>query len=239
MSSRFTEVRKRCLRNIRYTLTRPSPPPAPSPFNGPVLVLGSAPVSHKPERFDSSFSVITINGSQSVLEGWGIEKPDITFMRYNQVKGTAKNPVEVRRVLRGKSTGALYVMLWPRNKRDELAEGLRAFDYSYDQLHIVNRYARMSLLDRVAGFRTLEMDDEAKCSNGVTAVLFALYHKAPAVIISGINPNSSGHIYNSADLHRQHTQMDMFVLRKLLDAGHPIFTADPTVAAEMNMPLWK
>ncbi|QFI66839.1 putative membrane-anchored protein [Sinorhizobium alkalisoli] len=141
-------------------------------------------------------------------------------------------------MLKGRRTGILYVLPWEKNDRERLEKGLCAFDYKYDSLHIVDRYERMALLDRIAGLRSAELDSDSKCSNGMNAVLFALHNGAPAVIITGINPNSTGHSYNSAGLARQHVQMDKEIIAKLVSEGRPIFTADPTVSADLGIPLW-
>ncbi|MDX0636371.1 membrane-anchored protein [Sinorhizobium medicae] len=238
MGSWISDARKRIYRNLKYRIRRPDPPAAPFRFNSPVVVVGSAPVSNRPAGFDESFRIITVNGSQSVIAKWGVDAPDITMMMFNQVEGTTANAIEVRRVLKGQRTGTLYVFLWRKDDRARLEEGLRAFDYEYDRLEIVDRYERMALLDRVAELRSLEMDADSKCSNGMNAVLFALYNGAPAVIVTGINPNSSGHVYNSTGLTRLHVQMDKFLVSKLISEGHPIFTADPPVSEELGIPLW-
>lgn len=215
------------------------PPPMHFDFNGPVVVVGSAPVSHRPAGFNDQFSLITINGSQSVTSNWGCNSPDVTLMMFNQIEGTTQNAQEVRRVLSGQRTKALYVLLWRKDDLSRLERGLKSFNYEYEHLYIVDRYERMALLDKVVGLCSLEVDAEAKCSNGVNAVLFALFHGAPAVIITGINPNSSGHAYNSAGLTRLHVQMDRMILERLLAAGNPIFTSDPIVSFETGIPLWQ
>ncbi|PST23861.1 membrane-anchored protein [Mesorhizobium plurifarium] len=238
MGSWISDARKRIYRNLKYRITRPDPPAAPFRFNGPVVVVGSAPISNRPAGLDESFRIITVNGSQSVIGKWGVDAPDITMMMFNQVEGTTANAIEVRRVLKGQRTGTLYVFLWRKDDRARLEEGLRAFDYRYDRLEIVDRYERMALLDRVADLRSLEMDADSKCSNGMNAVLFALYNGAPAVIVTGINPNSSGHVYNSTGLKRFHVQMDKVLVSKLISEGRPIFTADPPVSEELGIPLW-
>ncbi|THK37015.1 membrane-anchored protein [Ensifer sp. MPMI2T] len=238
MGSWISDARKRVYRNLKYRIMRPDPPAAPFGFNSPVVVVGSAPISHKPAGLDASFRIITVNGSQSVISKWGVDAPDITMMMFNQVEGTTPNAVEVRRVLTGQRTGTLYVFLWRKDDRARLEEGLRAFDYKYDRLEIVDRYERMALLDRVANLRSLEMDADSKCSNGMNAVLFALYNGAPAVIITGINPSSTGHVYNSAGLTRLHVHMDKVLVSKLISEGRPIFTADPPVSEELGIPLW-
>ncbi len=238
MVNSFTDFRISLYRSIKYKISRPVPPPAPFDFGGPVVVVGSAPVSHRPVGFNDQFTLITINGSQSVTSSWGRKSPDVTLMMFNQIEGITQNAQEVRRVLSGQRTKALYVLLWRKDDRLRLERGLKSFNYDYEHLFIVDRYERMALLDKVAGVRSLEVDADAKCSNGINAVLFALFHGAPAVIITGINPNSSGHVYNCAGLTRLHVQMDRMILERLLAAGSPIFTSDPIVSIETGIPLW-
>jgi hypothetical protein len=234
----FSDFKKRLYRDIKYRLVRASPPGMDVPFKGPVVVVGSAPVSHKPARFDDSFRVITVNGSQAATKSWGIAAPDVTLMQFNQIEGTNTNAVAVRQVLNGERTGRLYVLLWRKNDRPRLEQGLNAFNYGYDHLTIVDKYERMALLDKVAGLKSLELDADSKCSNGINAVLFALYNGATAVIITGINPNSGGHAYNQENLQRLHVQMDAKILQNLVARGCPIFTADPAVAQSFGLPLW-
>src|SRR5262245_54064775 len=171
MAARFSDIKKHLYRTIKYQLSRPTPPKLEQPFTGPVLVVGSAPVSHMPAEFDERFRVITINGSQAVTRKWGIDVPDITLVQFNQIEGTNTNAVEVRRGLTGQRTKLLYILLW-RDGRKRLEDGLKAFNYQYDRLKIVNRYQRMALLDKVSGFKCSELYADDKCSNGVNAVLF-------------------------------------------------------------------
>lgn len=238
MANRFSDFKQSVYRAVKYRLLRPVPPPLPFEFEGPVVVVGSAPVSHKPEGMDERFSVITINGSQSVAARWGVEVPDITFMMFNQIEGTTPNALEVRRVLSGQRTKQLFVFLWRKSERARLERGLRAFDYAYDQLYIIDRYERMALLDKAAGLRSLELCADTKVSNGINAVLFALYHRAPAVIITGIDPGSKGHAYNEKGLQRLHARMDQALLERLRARGAPIFTADPAVSESSGIPVW-
>ncbi|WFU07834.1 membrane-anchored protein [Rhizobium sp. CB3090] len=238
MAANFTELKRHLYRSVKYWLCRPKPPTLAEPFSGPVLVVGSAPVSHKPADFDETFKVITINGSQVVTKAWGVEVPDVSFVQFNQIEGTNTNAVEVRRVLNGERTKKLYILLW-RKSRERLEDGLKAFDYQYDDLEIVDRYKRMALLDRIGGVKCSELGADDKCSNGVNAVLFALYNGATAVIITGINPASGGHIYNQANLARLHIQRDKEILLRLMERGYPVFTADPAVSESIGLPLWQ
>ena len=235
----ISDTRKLLYRSIKYRLRRPRPPTIVPPFDGPVAVIGSAPISHRPEGFDARFRVITVNGSQTVAKAWGVDVPDVTLSQFNQIEGTNTNAVHVRRVLNGERTRLLYVLLWRKNDRERLERGLKAFNYQYDRLEIVDRYERMALLDKAVGLKSFEMDVDSKCSNGINAVLFALLNGATSVIITGINPDSSGHTYNQANLARQHVQMDRLVLLRLRDQGYPVYTADPGVAASLGLPLWQ
>ncbi|MGV1789376.1 membrane-anchored protein [Rhizobium sp. A37_96] len=237
MAARLKELKKHIYRRIKYRLTRPEPPVLAERFNGPVVVVGSAPISNKPVGYDGTFRVITINGSQVVTKGWGIEAPDVTLLQFNQIEGTNTNAVEVRRVLNGERARMLYVLLW-RKEFQRLQDGLEAFNYRYDKLEIVDRYRRMALLDRVGGVKCSEIGADDKCSNGINAVLFALYNGATEVIITGINPDSGGHVYNRENLARSHVRKDREILERLIERGYPVFTADPGVSQSIGLPLW-
>ncbi|MGH6762956.1 MAG: membrane-anchored protein [Phyllobacterium sp.] len=178
-----------------------------------------------------------MNGSQDIARKWGIDKPHVTFMQYNQIEGTNTNAVAVRSVLNGKNTGRLYVLLW-RDGLDKLKRGLSAFDYTCDHLQIVSRYERIALHHSVMRSWNFEDDIDMRFSNGVTAVLYAIQSGAKTVIISGINPNSTGHAYNDANLPRSHVDRDRDILMKIHENGFPLFTADPTVAKTLGLPLW-
>jgi hypothetical protein len=181
--------------------------------------------------------VITVNGSQSILDRWGVDVPDATFMQFNQVEGQTTNALHVRKVLDGKRTRLLYVVRWPKSL-DVLKQGLAAFNYSYDHVKVINRFKRMAMYEAVMGDLNVEIDDNMKFSNGITAVFYAILSDAKVVIISGINPDSSGHVYNDANLKRLHAGTDKQILQALIDRGYPIYTADHEVAKNSGLPLW-
>ncbi|MBY3465774.1 membrane-anchored protein [Rhizobium laguerreae] len=238
MLTALSAARKVVPRRIKYFLRNPTPPTTLAPFARPVVVLGSAPKSHKPVGFDASYRIISVNGSQLALQYWDVDAPDVTLMGYNEIEGTNTSAVEVRRVLGGKRTGSLYVLAW-RHGRERLEAGLKAIDYGFGEIHIVDRYQRMALLHKVTGRLNLELDAETKCSNGIIAALFALYNGATAVILSGINPHSAGHVYNGVNLARLHVRMDAEMLARLVGLGYPIYTADPQVSVDIGLPLWR
>ncbi|MBX4994118.1 hypothetical protein ABID08_003603 [Rhizobium binae] len=241
MPNLLEQMHKIIYRRIRYTLTRPKPPKTSVPFAGPVVVVGSAPVSYKPVGFDETYRIISVNASQIAVHAWGIDSPDVTLMGFNELQGGNTAAVETRRVLTGHRTGALYVLTWRRGQKRQgrVENNLDAFNYSYRNLHLVGRYQRIALMHKTTGLVNLELEAETKCSNGMIAVLFALYNGASAVIITGINPHSNGHLYNSANLTRKHTRFDRDILMRLLRQGYPIYTADPHVSEEVGLPLWQ
>lgn len=233
----YSKVRRTIKEALVYRFSRPRPPRHPTPFSGPVLVIGSAPISNLPKGFDERFAVLTVNGSQAIAKQWGIRKPDATFLQFNQVEGTNDNAVAVRRVLEGEETVLLHVIRWPFGEQ-RLRDGLAAFNYRYDELRLVDQYQRMALREAVMGKRHSELDNARKFSNGITAVLYALHSEAQAVVISGINPRSSGHAYNDLGLPRLHGDMDLSILLELHARGVGLFTADPEVATSIGLPLW-
>ncbi|WP_244564571.1 membrane-anchored protein [Rhizobium sullae] len=225
-------------RLIKYLLVRPEPVFDPTLIGKIVAVVGSAPQANMPANMDDTYRIVTINGSQHTVESWGVAKPHITIMQYNQIEGLNTNAREVRRILRGRETGTLYLMLW-RHGRRQLEQGLRAFDYRCDNLEIIDRYRRVSLVRKVSGVLNFELDASTKYSNGIIAALLALNSNASAVILSGIDPSSAGHAYNHVGLARKHSEPDMNMIRRLIKLGMPIFTADPNVSEATGLPLWQ
>src|SRR5690606_26123659 len=100
---------------------------------------------------------------------------------------------------------------------------------SYDRLRILSRYRRMALYEAVLGRLNLETDNDTKFSNGVTAVLYAAVNGAPAIVITGIDPSSKGHVYNRLVLPRLHANTDRELLQEIRARGFPLYTADPDV----------
>src|SRR3954468_22893865 len=127
---------ERSFRLLRRKLILSHLPPRvlrhPRPFAGPVLIVGSAPVSRLPRDLDSRFWLITINGSQSVTTAWGLGPPDVTFLQPNNVEGMTDNALAVRSVLQDQGTRLLYVLRWKRGMA-RLRRGLASFNYQYDE----------------------------------------------------------------------------------------------------------
>lgn len=235
--SNLKDIRSKIFRSLWYFLTRPKPWVEPSLQGRKVVVVGSAPQSSMPLGFDPSYRTISVNGSQIVAKKWGVEKPDITLMTFNQIEGTNTNAKEVRRVLDGESTGKLYLLLWQHSKK-RLVAGLTRFNYRCDDLYIAGRNRRIALVHAITGKVNLEIERQAKFSNGVIGVMLALQSGAEAVVIAGINPASTGHIYNVENLVRGHSGPDLAALTEMRKKGLPVYTADPEVAEATGLPLW-
>jgi hypothetical protein len=225
------------LQTLILRLNLVKPPRYARKFHGPVLVLGSAPTANLPANFDDSFSIITVNGAQYHLQQWGLREPDVTLLTCSQIEDKSPKTDSVRRVLAGHRTGSLYLIRW-RHSRQKLVAALQAMAYGYDELHTFGRPARIALYSKVMGTENLEKDSDDRYSNGITAVLFALYHGATDVIISGIDPYSSGHAHGTADRARWHVEIDKQIIDALQRQGKRIFTADPGVADKTGLPLW-
>ncbi len=232
------KIREHVFRTLRFYWEKPTAPRYDGGFKRPVVVVGSAPISSVPLGFNPDYHVITINGSQVVSREWGREKPDVTFMTRNQLQGQNTNAMSVRGAVRGGSTGLLVMVHWA-SPLEELTSALRKLEYGYDDLKILTRMERMALHHTVLGKLNLELTSNDRFSNGITGVLFALASGAPAVIISGISPLSSGHVYNDANLQRSHGDTDAKTLRRLVERGYPVYTADAEVGHRIGIPLWK
>lgn len=235
---RFHRRWRAVCRYVKYRLDAADAPDLSTLLQGrTVVVVGSAPGSARPPGWDASWCIVSINASQMAARDWLPRPPDLTLMQFNQIEGTNRNAVEVRRVLRGQRTGLLCLLHW-RHDRARLERGLAAFGYGYDALRLISRHERMALMQRVTGRLSLELDADAKWSNGIVATALALHGGAANVILTGINPASQGHGYNGLALPRLHGAMDAAALRRFAARGDPVFTADPEVAQAAGLPLW-
>ena len=234
----LTRTRRYFTRWVRYRLAAPRVPNLERLLLGKtVVVAGSAPFSTKPLGWDDSFRVLTINASQIAAQGWLPHPPDVTLMQFNQIEGLNPAAVEVRRVLQHQKTGLLCLLNW-RHERERLLRGLEAFDYRYNELTLISRHERIALMHRMTGRLNLELEGEAKWSNGIVGAALALASGAANVVLTGIDPLSKGHKYNSLNLSRMHQETDLEALQIFRDQRLPVFTADPNVAQSVGLPLW-
>ncbi|EPE97101.1 membrane-anchored protein [Rhizobium grahamii CCGE 502] len=94
-------------------------------------------------------------------------------------------------------------------------------------------------MHRMTGKLNLELEGEAKWSNGIVGAALALASGAANVVLTAIDPLSKGHKYNSLDLSRMHQETDLQALRIFRERRLPVFTADPNVAQSIDLPLWE
>jgi len=66
------------------------------PFDGLVVVVGSAPVSHQPAGLDACFRLIALNAAQRVAATWGVYKLNIIAMMFSKLCSANTNDVDVR-----------------------------------------------------------------------------------------------------------------------------------------------
>jgi len=231
-------LKRHANRWLRYRLAAPLVPNLAQLFRGKnVVVVGSAPFSTEPHGWDDSFRVLTINASQVAAQAWLKQVPDVTLMQFNQIEGLNPAAVQVRKVLEHQRTGLLCILNW-RHDLKRLQRGIDAFHYSYDELKLISRHERIALMHRMTGRLNLEMEGEAKWSNGIVGAALAINSGAANVILTGIDPLSKGHNYNSLDLSRMHKETDLEALQTFCEQRLPIFTADPHVALSTNLLLW-
>ena len=76
-----------------------------------VFVLGSAPDSFPPPAGSGAWSIVTVNGSQVILERLGLPAtPVMSLMNRSVLKSSIASGIAARDVLRGLSTGNLVVV---------------------------------------------------------------------------------------------------------------------------------
>lgn len=235
---KLSRARRYAYRYLKYRMLAPTAPRPEGVLQGRnVVIVGSAPFSTRPAGWDETYRVVSINASQMAARGWLNQQPDVTLMQFNQIEGTNANATEVRRVLNGQRTGILYVLHW-RHDMARLRRGLAAFDYDCDDLRLIGRYERIALMRAVTGRLNLELEADSKWSNGIVAAALAIHCGARNVILTGINPKSTGHGYNSLGLTRLHADSDLEALHLFIARGYPVWTADPGVAESTGLPLW-
>ena len=210
----------------------------PFDFRGrQVFALGSAPESFPPPADSGSWTLCTVNGSQSVLERLGLAPtPAMTLMNRSVLKSSIASGVAARSVLRGRSTGDLVVVCHEVNLKQRLliALRLRWLGYRYRTLTVLHMRARSRIMAEMLGDA---YDETRPPSNGVFLALLALRLGASRVLMSGFSLTKAGHAYNSLNLPRRHLDGDTLALRRMVESGLPVFTNDERFARESGLPL--
>lgn len=210
----------------------------PFDFKGhKIFALGSAPDSFPPPAHSGTWQVVTVNGSQAVLERLGLHAaPIMTLMNRSILKSSIASGVAARRVLRGRSTDHLVVMSHESNDKQRLIIALRLWwlGYRYRSLTVLDMRQRNQIMAALLG----DIYDESKPpSNGIFLALLALYLGASRILMSGFSLSRAGHAYNTLDLPRRHLDADALALERIVALGLPIYTNDGRFARESGLPL--
>ncbi len=198
-------------------------------FDGPVLVLGSAPGAVPPADLQTR-RLLTVNASQVIAEGWGMPRPDMTLFG-TTVLGLRPSNRAAQQVLRRRETGCLVRM----------SDGSRTLIHDFNlwrMRYIADRVVSLDIPTRRGLIASLVGDELAqrfKPSNGVYLVALALALGATDVVMAGFSLTVSGHAYNNENHPRHHIDADREVLRGMVAAGAPIATTSQEFAKKSDL----
>jgi hypothetical protein len=196
------------------------------------LVVGSAPEASLPQRFDQSWTVATVNASQTTAAALGCHIPDLTLFGAAVMKGKPVN-LEAQEALRGLRTKTA-IGFEGRRHYSATRFKLAAIGYSYDSFYFMPPAMRLRIISDAIGE---EVQHKAKPSNGVFLALLCLRMGSTAAVMTGFSLTKAGHAYNEKERARRHVDEDRIVLMKAIARGAPIFTADPAFSRESGVPL--
>jgi hypothetical protein len=205
-------------------------------IDGPCFVLGSAPSAIWPKRTFADWVLLTVNAAQAAAPDTA-RAPDITLMS-GQMLGDDPVTQEAKRVLRGLSTGELW-LIERGITRDAAIEVLRSMSYGYHALRVMTRRQRSRITYRQLGVDAASGKGEEKISTGVFAALLALEQGASQVVLSGISLSADGHAYNDLGHVRHHVNSDQRALATAIGRGLPLFTLCPVLSKASGVPLWE
>lgn len=200
-------------------------------FDGPVLVLGSAPGAIPPADLERR-RLLTVNASQVIAEGWGRQRPEMTLFG-TTVLGLRPANRAAQQVLKRRGTGCLVRMT------DGSTTVIHDFNlwrmqYIADRVVPLDIAARRGLLANLVGDAIAQ---RYKPSNGVYLAALALALGATDIVMAGFSLTSAGHAYNSANHPRNHVDADREVLLALVAAGLSITTTSQDFAADSGLRL--
>jgi hypothetical protein len=202
-----------------------------------VFALGSAPDSFPPPAGSGAWSIVTVNGSQAVLERLGLPvTPVMSLMNRSVLKSTIVSGVAAREVLRRLSTDNLVVVSHEVTRKQYLLIAFRLWwlRYRYRSLTVLDMSHRSRIMQGLLGDGYDERDPP---SNGVFLCLLALHLGASRILMSGFSLSRTGHAYNNLNLRRRHLDGDRLALRRIVALKLPIFTNDERFSRESGVPL--
>jgi hypothetical protein len=203
-------------------------------FNGPTLVVGSAPEPHRPVGLNHDWSVVTVNASQITSDDFGLKKPDLTVFR-DDICGSGTHQNAVWAALRGKQTTHVIA-----NMGSSDDAGIAAFmatqNYRAEHVTELNRHVRGAIIADVSGRYYVKVT--AGVSNGIFATLLALKLGASPVVMSGFSFTPGWYFAPGIPGARGHIPADKVICRAIVERGLPVFAADPAFAENSGLPLW-
>lgn len=207
-------------------------------INGPALVVGSAPNPTKPKGVDDSWFRISVNGSQFVLEKFGLGSPNFTvFQSRIFVKDERRKPYW--EVLSGRSTETLLLS----NRKREIPEALNFLaskNYKAARVIHASEWLKGLLASEVTGaFVTTPYRFNDILSNGMFAALLALRMGASPVVMSGFSVQDGWSHAPSVANRRKHLVIDAKATKLALERGYPLFTSELGFSERMGIPLWR
>ncbi len=197
-----------------------------------VFVLGSGPNSRPPKDIESIWEVLTVNGSQSILDKWSCKKPFLSLFSTLILKNKSYSIV-TRDVLVGRATKNLIVVNDKMNKCIIWIK-LKLLRYGYENLFVISPDQRKQI---IASVLNNNYETIPKPSNGVFLAILAIYLGAEEVLMSGFSLTKAGHAYNDMNMKRSHSNEDREILRRIIEIGLPIFTNDPEFSNESGLVL--
>ena len=210
-------------------------------LDGDVFILGSAPNPIIPRHLLTQSTVISVNGSQVMLNESGIKCPDFTFMRSNMWFEREVDR-ETLDVLRGRSTKNLVIVAaTSKNSQIHFKRQIKCLSeirYNFENLHLLSKSHRYQIVNgNGTGIRSV-LVSRLSASLGLCAVMGGLYMGARRAIFSGISFRNSGYAYNSSNHERRHLEGDVEVVRSALQQGQAILTCDQSFAEDTGVGLY-
>lgn len=208
-------------------------------ISGNCLVLGSAPgAPFLPDGFNDTWSVITVNASSVIAKQLGITKPDYTVMSGRMLHDKPANR-EAKSAIKDGFTKRLILIERGAVDSGKAKEILNGINFAFDEYYPITHMQRAKITYKITGKNLSFHSGTRKISTGLFAAVLALHLSAKNVILSGFSFSQDGHYYSSANLTREHRDMDRYLLKHFAEKGFPVYAADPKAQAEMNLPLWK
>lgn len=195
-------------------------------LNRPWLILGAAPDPTLSANLPDDVAYVYVKLSGRSAARRNMPGADLTFLP--QKIDHAK--------LEGLSTGHILRM----SRHLTLATAARRLlqDVSIDECHLTNGERDRYILHTVGSLFGAD-GSEARPSNGIALVCFAIALGVPKIIMSGISLESNGHDYNREARRRKHVPQDLAAL-KVVSARFPqVVTTEDNLHRLAGVPVFE